>query len=133
MSDPLFLGLDLSTQQLKAILLSASSNIVKEAAVHFDDDLPQYNTTNGALHGDTTSGREGVVAAPVAMFLDALDMLMDKLKGDGVDFSLVKAVGGSAQVFISMHAISLSSQDESTSSNTDQFTGVNPPIHPSKI
>jgi xylulokinase len=98
MAEPLFLGLDLSTQQLKAILITASSNIVRETAVHFDNDLPQYNTTNGALHGDATSTREGVVAAPVAMWLDALDLLLEKMKNAGVNFSLIRAIGGSAQV-----------------------------------
>jgi xylulokinase len=98
MSEPLFLGLDLSTQQLKAILITASTDIVSETAVHFDNDLPQYNTTKGALHGESTSNREGVVTAPISMWLDALDLLMEKMKADGVNFSLIKAIGGSAQV-----------------------------------
>lgn len=48
---PLFLGLDLSTQQLKAVIISEDATVVHEFAVHFDNDLPQYKTTNGAILG----------------------------------------------------------------------------------
>jgi hypothetical protein len=48
---PLFLGLDLSTQQLKAVIISEDATVVHESAVHFDNDLPQYKTTNGAILG----------------------------------------------------------------------------------
>jgi xylulokinase len=48
---PLFLGLDLSTQQLKAVLISEDAQVVNEFAVAFDKDLPQYETTSGAILG----------------------------------------------------------------------------------
>jgi hypothetical protein len=50
-ASPLFLGLDLSTQQLKAIVLAGDVSVVHESAVNFTNDLPQYGTINGAIIG----------------------------------------------------------------------------------
>ncbi|EIW62643.1 uncharacterized protein TRAVEDRAFT_17260 [Trametes versicolor FP-101664 SS1] len=49
--DSLFLGLDLSTQGLKAVLIDEEGAPVHESAVNFDRDLPSYGTTNGAIRG----------------------------------------------------------------------------------
>lgn len=90
----LFLGLDLSTQQLKAILLSKNSIIVHEASVHFDRDLPHYGTVNGATRGPDP----GEVTSPVEMWLEATDLLFQKLKTDQVDFGAIAAISGAGQV-----------------------------------
>ncbi len=91
--NPLFLGLDLSTQQLKAVLIQDDCSIVHESAVHFDRDLPQYGTVNGAIKGP-----DGEVTSPVAMWLDALDLLMARMKQAGVDFASIAAISGAGQV-----------------------------------
>ncbi|KAF9047148.1 actin-like ATPase domain-containing protein [Hymenopellis radicata] len=90
--NPLFLGLDLSTQQLKAVLVQEDCSIVHESAVHFDRDLPQYGTVNGAIKGP-----DGEVTSPVAMWLDALDLLMNRMKQAGVDFASIAAISGAGQ------------------------------------
>ncbi|KAI0046224.1 actin-like ATPase domain-containing protein [Auriscalpium vulgare] len=90
---PLFLGLDLSTQQLKAIIIAEDSQVVHDVAVGFDRDLPQYGTTNGAIRGPG----EGEVASPVAMFVEAMDLLMQRMKDAGVDFGRISAVSGAGQ------------------------------------
>jgi xylulokinase len=95
MTGPLFLGFDLSTQQLKAAVINESGALVNESAVHFDRDLPQFGTTNGALH----DGHPGEVYCPVIVWIEALDLLMDKLKKNGVDFKHIVAISGAAQVF----------------------------------
>ena len=41
-----------------------------------------------------TTPSEGEIFAPVAMWLEALDLVLDRLGQDGVDFSRVKAVSG---------------------------------------
>jgi len=92
-SEPLYLGLDLSTQQLKAVLVSRTGAISHEAAVHFDSDLPQHGTSDGAHRGP-----EGRVTAPVAMWIDALELVFDKLKKADAPFSRIAGVGGSGQV-----------------------------------
>jgi xylulokinase len=48
---PTFLGLDLSTQQIKAVLITDDGNVIHESAVAFDADLPHHGTKSGALHG----------------------------------------------------------------------------------
>lgn len=95
---PLFLGLDLSTQQLKAVVLSESLAVVHESAVRFDHDLPQYGTVNGAILGPG----DGEVTSPVAMWLDALDLLMDRVKTAGVNISAIAAISGAGQVIFSL-------------------------------
>ncbi|RDB23308.1 putative D-xylulose kinase A [Hypsizygus marmoreus] len=92
-SGPLFLGLDLSTQQLKAILISEDHTVVHESAVHFDNDLPSYGTTNGAIRGPGV----GEVTSPVAMWLEAIDLLMDRMKKADVKLDAISAVSGAGQ------------------------------------
>ena len=117
-TNPLFLGLDLSTQQLKAILLSKDSTIVHETSVHFDRDLPRYGTVNGAIRGPDS----GEVTSPVEMWLEAIDLLFQRLKTDQVDFAAISAISGAAQVRYNMTSFEYSSQ-LCVSSNMARCTG----------
>ena len=89
-----FLGLDLSTQQLKAVLLSEDNTVVHKAAVHFEKDLPNYGTNNGTIQGPS----EGEFTSPVSMWLEAIDLLMTKMQNAGVNFGEITSVCGAAQV-----------------------------------
>jgi xylulokinase len=95
-SAPLFLGFDLSTQQLKAIVIAEDASIVHESAVHFDRDLPSYGTTNGAIKGPD----EGEVTSPVRMWLEAIDLVMQRVKSAGVDLRAIAGISGAGQVRI---------------------------------
>lgn len=95
-TQPLFLGLDLSTQQLKGVVISENSVVVYEAAVHYDKDLPQYETTNGAILGPG----DGEVTSPVQMWVDALTLLVSRIKESGVDLSKIQAISGAGQVHL---------------------------------
>ncbi|KAK7033109.1 hypothetical protein R3P38DRAFT_2920737 [Favolaschia claudopus] len=90
---PLFLGLDLSTQQLKAVIISEDAVVVHESAVHFDNELPEYKTTNGAILGPA----EGEVTSPVAMWLDAMDLLMQQMKQADIQLGEIVAISGAGQ------------------------------------
>ncbi|EIW79321.1 actin-like ATPase domain-containing protein [Coniophora puteana RWD-64-598 SS2] len=90
---PLFLGLDLSTQQLKAVLVAEDASVVHESSVHFDSDLPHYGTTNGAVRGPAP----GEVTSPVRMWLEAIDLVMTRVRAAGVDLSAIRAVSGAGQ------------------------------------
>ncbi|CEG74500.1 hypothetical protein RMATCC62417_09704 [Rhizopus microsporus] len=69
-----YLGFDLSTQQLKCTVINDAHDIVLEEAVNFDKDLPEFNTTHGAIvNGDN-------VTSPTLMWVKALDVLLNKLK-----------------------------------------------------
>lgn len=59
---PFYLGLDSSTQGLKATLVTPALEPVATAAVNYDRDLPQFNTTNGVLDRGN-----GVVTTPSLM------------------------------------------------------------------
>ncbi|XP_066300967.1 xylulose kinase-like [Branchiostoma lanceolatum] len=89
----LFLGLDFSTQQIKAIAVDDSLKVVSEAAVQFDTDLPEFRTQGGAHQHD-----DGLtVTAPTAMWVKALDLLLSKMKASGFNFNRVKALSGTGQ------------------------------------
>jgi len=87
----LFIGLDFSTQQIKAVVIDEQLSVTAEACVHLDSMLPEYRTTGGVC----ISGN--VVTAPTIMWVKALDMLLDKLRVEGVDFSIVGAISGAGQ------------------------------------
>ncbi|EKM50041.1 uncharacterized protein PHACADRAFT_264538 [Phanerochaete carnosa HHB-10118-sp] len=90
---PLFLGLDLSTQGLKAVLITEDAQVAHESAVNFDKELPQYGTTNGAIKGPD----EGEVTSPVKMWLEAMDLIVNKMKTAGVDLGRIMAISGDGQ------------------------------------
>ncbi|KAB5594805.1 Xylulokinase [Ceratobasidium theobromae] len=106
---PLFLGFDLSTQALKASAISVGSDqVVVAATVNFDKDLAHHNTSNGSV---VSPAGDGEITTPVKLFLDAVDLVMHRLKDAGLDFASVMAVGGAAQqhgsVYWSQSATSL--------------------------
>jgi xylulokinase len=90
----LFLGLDSSTQSLSGLVIDLdSASVVYEDSINFADDLPQYETRHGVL----TDPDPRVAHAPPMMWVEALDMLFDKMKADGVALGDVLAVSGSGQ------------------------------------
>ncbi|KAH9926879.1 uncharacterized protein B0H18DRAFT_1004318 [Fomitopsis serialis] len=92
-TSPLFLGLDLSTQGLKAVLITEDSDVVHESSVNFDRDLPNYATTNGAIRGPGP----GEVTSPVCMWLEAFDLLMERMKAANVNFGRILSISGDGQ------------------------------------
>lgn len=103
-SSPLFLGLDLSTQQLKLSLIaneasacspSAHRTILCETAIHFDRDLPRFGTKDGSI---LRPG--GVAVCPTACWVAAMDLCFERMKaaqGDAV-IQRIRGIGGAAQV-----------------------------------
>jgi xylulokinase len=91
--EPLYLGFDLSTQQLKGLAVTSQLKVVYEAKFDFDADSSGFNVANGVL----TNEAEHEVFAPVAMWLQALDAVLGKLKEKGLDFSRVKGISGAGQ------------------------------------
>ena len=91
---PTVLGLDSSTQSISAVILDTDSgSLVAEASVNFGNDLPHY----GQASGYDASGAGGEVHSNPLMWLEALDLLLGRMKADGVDFSKISAVSGSGQ------------------------------------
>lgn len=94
---PLYLGFDLSTQQLKAVVVSSSLKVVGQAKVDFDGDFgKQYGIEKG-VHVIPSTGE---VYAPVAMWLESLDLVLERLAAalPSPDvISRIKGISGSGQ------------------------------------
>ncbi|GAU92723.1 hypothetical protein RvY_04770 [Ramazzottius varieornatus] len=95
MSD-LFLGLDLSTQQLKATIIGEQLEVVKEEFVHFDNELPEFHTRGGVII-DAEGKGEQRVTAPTLMWVKALDLLLQKLQRIDIPLEKIRAISGSGQ------------------------------------
>jgi xylulokinase len=78
---------------LLAIAITSKLAIVCEAKVEFDVDFPKY----GVKKGVHVKEEEREVYAPVAMWLEALDLILERLKGNGLQFGSVKGVSGAGQ------------------------------------
>lgn len=91
--EPLYLGLDLSTQQLKCLATTSSLSVMHEEIVTFDNDLPHYGTKKG-VHTDSVLDE---VTAPVAMWIEALDLVLSRMKKAGFEFGRVRGVSGAGQ------------------------------------
>ncbi|KAM0747657.1 actin-like ATPase domain-containing protein [Meredithblackwellia eburnea MCA 4105] len=122
-----FLGLDLSTQALKATFLDGRGqlDVLAEFGVRFDDDLPEFGTKSG-VHLQP----EGTVTSPIKMWLKALDLIfhcISSAPGGRHLLARTSAVGGAAQqhasVFWSAKANQLlSSLDPELSLATQLFS-----------
>jgi len=89
-----FLGLDTSTQSLSAVVINtASGEVILETSVNFGDDLPQYNCPNGFIENDDPL----LCHSDPMMWLAALDLLLQRGKVSGFDWSKIDGVSGSAQ------------------------------------
>lgn len=91
--EPLYIGFDLSTQQLKALSIAPDLTVAYEAKVDFDADLAKYGVKNGVHIREA----ESEVIAPVAMWLEAVDLVLDRLKRSGMDFRRVMGISGAGQ------------------------------------
>ncbi|CAI6092172.1 unnamed protein product [Clonostachys chloroleuca] len=94
-SGPLYLGFDLSTQQLKAVVVDSNLQTVGQAKVDFDGDFaPKYGVKKGVHVREST----GEVYAPVAMWMDSLDLVLSRLASAmPVPMERIRAVSGSGQ------------------------------------
>eukprot|EP01080_Neovahlkampfia_damariscottae_P006217 gene6217-10223_t len=88
----MFLGLDLGTQSLKAILISQDLSVVDEFTVNFQEELRKYFTL---VDGVRIQDLEAMV--PTLMWVEALDLLFQKMKNKKIEFDHIKCISGSAQ------------------------------------
>ncbi|KAL1850557.1 hypothetical protein Plec18170_006842 [Paecilomyces lecythidis] len=90
---PLYLGFDLSTQQLKGIVVTSDLKVAHIAKFDFDADSKGFGIKKGVL----TNEAEREVFAPVLLWLQALDTVLNRLKEQGLDFARVKGISGAGQ------------------------------------
>lgn len=71
--------------------MGSDLKLLQEAKVDFDADFgAKYGIEKGVL----TNPAEGEVFAPVALFLEAIDLVLQRLKKQGADFSKVQGISG---------------------------------------
>ncbi|KAH0989025.1 hypothetical protein GBA52_000508 [Prunus armeniaca] len=92
--DSYFLGFDSSTQSLKATVLDSNLNILTTELVQFDTDLPHYKTKDGVYRDPSVNGR---IVSPTLMWVEALDLVLNKLANSNLDIGKIAAVSGSGQ------------------------------------
>ncbi|KAK1831707.1 putative D-xylulose kinase A [Podospora conica] len=122
---PLYLGFDLSTQQLKAVVIQSDLTIVSDAKVDFDGDFgSKYGITKGVLQNPD----EGEVFAPVAMWLESLDLVLQRLKENNTPLDRIRGISGSCQqhgsVYWGREAESLLGGLKADKPLVDQLTGA---------
>lgn len=125
MSDtPLYIGFDLSTQQLKGLVVNSDLKVVHVAKFDFDADSQGFPIKKGVLNNEA----EHEVFAPVALWLQALDGVLESLRKQGLDFRRVKGISGAGQqhgsVYWGQNAESLLRNLDSSKSLQAQLEGA---------
>ena len=90
----LFLGIDSSTQSLSAMLIDTQlGDVISEETVNFGETFPSYGMESGFLANE----QSGEVHSNPLMWLEALDLVLTRLKEKGAPLSQVVALSGSGQ------------------------------------
>lgn len=74
-------------------MITSSLKVLYEAKADFDADLSKYGIKKG-VHGNEA---EREVYAPVAMWLEAVDLVLQRLKEKGTPFHRIKGISGAGQ------------------------------------
>lgn len=91
-STDLFLGFDLSTQQLKIIVTDEKLEALNTYHVEFDKAYKEkFGIKKGVLANDET----GEILSPVHMWLEAIDYVFGLMKKDKFPFEKVRGMSGS--------------------------------------
>ncbi|KAJ5603320.1 hypothetical protein N7537_006276 [Penicillium hordei] len=121
---PLYIGFDLSTQQLKGLVVNSDLKVVHVAKFDFDADSQGFPIRKGVLNNEA----EHEVFAPVALWLQALDGVLESLRKQGLDFRRVKGISGAGQqhgsVYWGQNAESLLRNLDSSKSLEAQLEGA---------
>ena len=87
------LGIDASTQSISALIIDLDSGeFVCENSINFDEKLPEFNTVNGVIEGNT----DGEVFSNPLMWLNALELLFEDISKK-CDVKKIKAISGAGQ------------------------------------
>ena len=92
--NPLFAGLDVSTQSCKLVVIDPDAGAVRHVdRVDYDRDLPHYGTEEGAVAGLG----EGVSESDPRMWIEAIELLLGRLTGAGVPAQRIRCISVSGQ------------------------------------
>lgn len=88
------LNCKIKIRSLKATVLDSNLNIVAQEIVNFDSELPHYKTKDGVYRDSLINGR---IVSPTIMWVEALDLILGRLKKSELNFTKIAAVSGSGQ------------------------------------
>ena len=90
----LFAGIDSSTQSTKLIVIDFNSKeIIYNDSINYDTDFPEYNTKNGVVQ----DLGEGVSESESAMWIEAVEVLFERLKESQIPQRNINAISVSGQ------------------------------------
>jgi len=100
----LTLGIDSSTQGVKAVAWDvAARKVAFSAAVNYGRDLPQYGSPDGFLPHDDVLVRH----ADPRMWVEGLELVLNRLQETGCPMGDIAAIGGDAQQHATVYLASL--------------------------
>ena len=100
----LTLGIDSSTQGMKAVAWDVDAQkVVFSASVNYGRDLPQYGSPDGFLPNDDVLVRH----ADPRMWVEGLELVLQRLQASGCPMDQIAAIGGDAQQHASVYLESL--------------------------
>jgi xylulokinase len=89
-----FLGLDSSTQSLSAMVVDTDEKrVVLDESINFGTDLPAYLSPHGVLPNADPAIRH----SDPLMWVEALELLLGRVKERGFDWSCVRGISGAGQ------------------------------------
>ncbi len=92
--DPLFAGLDVSTQSCKLVVIDpAAGAVIHVDQVDYDRDLPDHGTVEGVVPGLG----EGVSESDPSMWIEAVDLILDRLRKADVQAERIRCISVSGQ------------------------------------
>lgn len=122
--NPLYIGFDLSTQQLKGLVVNSELKVVHTSVFDFDANSHGFDIKKGVQSNEA----EHEVFAPVALWLQALDGVLEGLRKQGLDFSRVKGISGAGQqhgsVYWDMDAERLLKSLDASKTLEEQLSGA---------
>lgn len=90
----LFAGIDSSTQGTKLVIIDQNaSSVIYLDQVRYDEDLPEYGTKNGVRQNCPV----GVSESDPGMWIQALDVLFDRLSQSSIDIRQIRSISVSGQ------------------------------------
>lgn len=93
-ANPLFAGLDVSTQSCKLVVIDPDAGAVRHVdRVEYDRDLPHYGTEEGAV----ARLGEGVSESDPRMWVEAVELLLGRLNGSDVPADRIRCISVSGQ------------------------------------
>lgn len=83
------LGLEFSTQSVKSVVLDIyNAVVIHTGSFEYDSTFPEYKTVGGVI----ASEHSGIRHTDPLMLIEALDYALEKMKSEGIELSLIKAV-----------------------------------------